>query len=70
MRFSGSIGQDAQLRSGGPWMALRDDPENRAGRRGVLRSKTQKQGALSFGYFSFGQAKEMKGLTKFNLPKG
>jgi hypothetical protein len=33
-------------------MALRDDPENRAGRREVLRSKTQKQGALSFGYFS------------------
>lgn len=40
-------------------MALRDDRQNRAGGREFLRSKNQKQGALSFGYFSLGTQRKV-----------
>jgi hypothetical protein len=63
VRFWGSIGQDAQLRSGGPWMALRDDPQNCAGGRGFLRSKNQQAGWPFFWLLFFGHAK------KSNSPK-
>jgi hypothetical protein len=40
-------------------MARRGDPQNPAGGREFLRSKNQKQGAFSFGYFSLGTQRKV-----------
>lgn len=62
-----------QTRSDGPGMALRDDPRNSAGARGVSRSETRMSGALSLWLLSLSREQretERSGVTAAGWPEG